>query len=73
MSRIIQHPAAENTPLMTMAEALGHAQEGRMADCVVMFTDTDGQMHIAWSKQSNADLAAAAVVLAQIAATRLAE
>ena len=73
LARIIQHPGAESTPLMTVADALGIAQEGRMMDCVLMFTDTEGQMHIAWSKQSNADLAASAVVLAHIAATRLAE
>lgn len=73
MAKIIQHPGIDSTPLMTLGEAVGFAQDGRMTDCCVMFTDTDGQMHIAWSKQSNADLAANAVVLAYIAASRLAE
>lgn len=72
MGKIIQHPSAESTPQMTLADALGIAQAGEMVDCCVMFTDQLGQMHIAWSRQSDADLAANAVVLAHIAATRLA-
>ena len=71
MSKIVLHPGVESTPQMTLAEALGHVHV--MADCLVMFTDTKGQMHIAWSDQSNADLAASAVVLSHLAATRLVE
>jgi hypothetical protein len=44
-----------------------------MADCLFMYTDMAGAMHIAWSRQSNADLAAVAVVLSRIAADRLIE
>jgi hypothetical protein len=73
MAKIVQHPGCANTPLMTIAEVLGFAQEGRVADCVVIFTDTDGEMHIAWSKQTNADLAASAVVLTTIAASKIME
>jgi hypothetical protein len=73
MSKIVQHPGVESTPQMTLAEALGIAQAGDMVDCLVMYTDTKGVMHIAWSDQSNADLASSAVVLSHLAATRLME
>lgn len=70
-SKIIQHPGTSNTPLMTISDALGRAQAGEVADVLIIFTDNNGRMHVAWSKQSNEDLAANAVILAHIAATRL--
>lgn len=69
--KVIQHPSAENTPQMTIAEALGLSDQ--MVDCCVMWTDDRGNMHIGWSRQSNADLAAYAVVLQHLAAARLIE
>lgn len=69
VGKVVQHPSAENTPHMTVAEALGLSDQ--MVDCCVMWTDQDGRVHIGWSKQSNADLAAYAVVLQYIAANRL--
>lgn len=71
MSRVIQHPSSINTPSMTVAEAVGMSDQ--MNDCCIMWTDRVGNMHIGWSKQSNADLACFAVVLQHIAATRLLE
>ncbi len=71
MGRIVIHPGAEQTPLNTLVEVLDIAQGGRMVDCIIMFTDADGKMHLAWSRQSNADLAAAAVVLQAAALDRL--
>jgi hypothetical protein len=56
---------------MTVAEAVGLSDQ--MADCCIMWTSHDGNMHIAWSRQSNADLAAYGVVLSSIAASRLIE
>lgn len=73
-SRIVQHPAnAKTTPLSTCAEAVGIAQAGQMVDCIVMWTDERGNIHIGWSAQSNADLAAYGVVLTHIAGSRLLE
>lgn len=69
--RVVQHPSAVNTPTMTVAEAVGLADQ--MADVCIMWTAHDGNMHIAWSRMSNADLAACAVVLGHIAAARLIE
>ena len=69
--KVIQHPSATNTPQMTLAECIGLGDQ--VADCCVMFTDTDGNMHIAWSKQTNEILAAYAVVLQHIAASRIIE
>ncbi len=69
--KVIQHPSATNTPAMTIAEAVGLSDQ--MADCCLMWTDHEGNMHIGWSKQGNADLAAYGVVLQHIAATRLVE
>ena len=54
---------------MTVAEAGGLADQ--MADVCIMWTGHDGNMHIAWSRQTNADLAAYAVVLQHIAASRI--
>lgn len=70
-SKIVQHPSSTNTPIMTISDALGRAQAGEISDVLIVFTDTAGRMNIAWSKQSNEDLAAAAVVLSHIAASRL--
>jgi hypothetical protein len=67
--KVVQHPSAENTPSMTVAEAVGISDQ--MADCCIMWTDHDGNMHIGWSRQSNADLACYAVVLQHIAASRI--
>ena len=69
MPQVIQHPSATNTPAMTVAEAVGLGDQ--MADCCIMWTDHDGNMHIGWSRQTNADLACYAVVLQHIAAVRI--
>lgn len=70
-SRVIQHPSSTNTPGMTVAEAVGLSDQ--MIDCCIMWTDAAGNMHIGWSRQSNADLACYAVALQHIAGTRLLE
>lgn len=69
MSRVVMHPSATQNPTMTVAEAMGMTDQ--MADCIIMFTDHDGKMHVAWSNQGNADLAAYGVALTHIAASRL--
>lgn len=69
--KVHQHPGIESTPIMTLAEAVGIAQAGEMQDVCVMYTDKNGAMHIAWSQQSDADLAAYSVVLSNVAAARL--
>lgn len=69
MPKVVLHPSAESTPSMTVAEAVGMSDQ--MADCCIMFTDLEGDMHIAWSKQTDADLAAYGVVLSALAAARL--
>lgn len=69
IGKVIQHPSAESTPAMTVAEAVGLSDQ--MADCCIMWTDLDGNMHIGWSRQEKADLAAYGVVLSYIAANRI--
>lgn len=69
IGKVIQHPSATNTPAMTVAEAIGLAD--KMVDVCIMWTDHDGNMHIGWSKQTNADLACYGVVLNYIAANRI--
>lgn len=68
---VIQHPSAENTPLMTIADALARAQAGEMASVCVIYETPDGTMRIACSKQTMKDVAAFSVVLARIASKRL--
>ena len=69
--KVVQHPSATSTPAMTVAEALGMSDQ--MMDCCIMWTDRDGNMHVGWSKQTGADLAAYGVVLSSIAASQLME
>ena len=69
--KIVPHPGVFRTPEITIMEALGVAMNGEMQDCIVIFTDTNGEMHISWSKQSGADLAAAALILEKVALAEL--
>lgn len=70
-SKIVAHPTPLPTPLMTISEALGIAQADGMKDVCIVYTDAGDQIRVLWSKQSGADLAAAALVLTATATKKL--
>jgi hypothetical protein len=73
-SKIVTHPSAGGSPEALIAEALGIAQSGQMADMVVLWVDKErGNYRICWSSCGNHDLAAYGAVLTHVAASRLIE
>lgn len=68
--KIIQHPSSAYTPSVVVSEAVGLMD--RMEDAVILWTDKEtGEIHVGWSKQRPADLAAYAIVLHEIARSQV--
>lgn len=59
------------TPQQVLAHALVRAQNGEFRDVVVIATETDGTMRIAWAGCSAEDLAAASLYLQSEAVKQL--
>ena len=59
------------TPQQVLAHAYGRAQAGELRDVIIVATETDGTMQIAWAGCSGADLAVAALYVQAEAAKQL--
>ncbi len=68
--KIVQHPSSDRTPIVLVSEAV--ELMARMEDAVILWTDREtGEMHVGWSQQTAADLAAYAIVLHEIARSQV--